>query len=175
MCYSVKNTAPEVKIHFHHLSSDKITFATLGCYLLLLEHSGFFFVCLFVFYCSFLPSLLPSFLPPLAPPFLLSFLFFFIWTLDFLADNDNNCVSPIYFIEFLHARTSNYCMCKNSKRCEFLPQLPDLPIILRKTTLIISFVSGNISLYKQAQKASWLEVVLPYVEESPELRKLSVF
>lgn len=38
-----------------------------------------------------------------------------------------------------------------------------------------SYFWGNIStLYKQAQKASWLEVVLPYVEESQELRKQPV-
>lgn len=85
-----------------------------------------------------------SHLPP--PMFLLVFFSFPFWrTLDFLAYNDNNCASPTYFIEFcMQGHLITYCICKSYKRHKCLPQIPDLPMILRKATLMISYFWGNI-------------------------------
>ena len=54
--------------------------------------------------------------------------------------SSNNCASPTYFIEFcMQGHLITYCICKSYNRHKCLPQIPDLPIILRKTTLMISY------------------------------------
>ena len=58
----------------------------------------------------------------------------------------NNCASPTYFIEFcMQGHLTTYCICESYKIRKCLPQIPDLPIILRKTTLMISYFWGNIA------------------------------